>query len=94
MPAAARSRIDQQRYNFQFGGQVFYAIEKGKIAGMLEDVAYQANTLEFWNSCAAICDESDYRLFGSFFDGKGQPPPGVGREPRLGHHALQRRERD
>ena len=65
--------IDQQRYNFQFGGQVFYAIEKGQIAGMLEDVAYQANTQEFWNSCAAICDESDYRLFGSFFDGKGQP---------------------
>ena len=65
--------IDQQRYNFQFGGQVFYAIEKGKITEMLEDVAYQANTLEFWNSCAVICDESDYRLFGSFFDGKGQP---------------------
>ncbi|TGE19722.1 TldD/PmbA family protein [Hymenobacter elongatus] len=65
--------IDQQRYNFQFGGTVYYAIEKGKIAGMLEDVAYQANTQEFWNSCAAICDESDYRLFGSFFDGKGQP---------------------
>ncbi|AII51742.1 TldD/PmbA family protein [Hymenobacter sp. APR13] len=65
--------IDQQRYNFQFGGTVFYAIEKGKIAGMLEDVAYQANTQEFWNSCNAICDQSDYRLFGSFFDGKGQP---------------------
>ncbi|RZK27830.1 MAG: TldD/PmbA family protein, partial [Hymenobacter sp.] len=32
--------IDQQRYNFQFGGQVFYAIEKGKITEMLEDVAY------------------------------------------------------
>ena len=65
--------IDQQRYNFQFGGQVFYAIEKGQIAGQIEDVAYQANTQEFWGSCAAICDESDYRLFGSFFDGKGQP---------------------
>jgi TldD protein len=65
--------IDQQRYNFQFGGQVFYAIEKGKIAGMLDDVAYQANTQEFWNSCTAVCDQSDYRLFGSFFDGKGQP---------------------
>ena len=65
--------IDQQRYNFQFGGTVFYAIEKGKITGQIEDVAYQANTQEFWNSCAAICDQSDYRLFGSFFDGKGQP---------------------
>ena len=66
--------IDQQRYNFQFGGTTFYAINQGKIDGMLEDVAYQANTQEFWNSCAATCDQSDYRLFGSFFDGKGQPP--------------------
>ena len=65
--------IDQQRYNFQFGGQVFYAIEKGQITGMLEDVAYQANTQEFWGACAGSCDQSDYRLFGSFFDGKGQP---------------------
>ena len=65
--------IDQQRYNFQFGGQVFYAIEKGKITGMLEDVAYQANTQEFWGSLAATCDQSDYRFAGFFNDGKGQP---------------------
>jgi len=66
--------IDQQRYNFQFGGTVFYEIKDGEIVGMLNDVAYQSNTQEFWNSCAKICDQSDYRLFGSFFDGKGQPP--------------------
>jgi len=65
--------IDQQRYNFQFGGQVFYEIKNGEIAGMLDDVAYQSNTQEFWNSCVKICDGKDYRLFGSFFDGKGQP---------------------
>jgi TldD protein len=65
--------IDQQRYNFQFSGQLYYEIKNGKIAGMLNDVAYQANTQEFWNSCDAVCDKSDYRLGGSFFDGKGQP---------------------
>ncbi|MCO5935777.1 TldD/PmbA family protein [Mucilaginibacter sp. RB4R14] len=65
--------IDQQRYNFQFGGQLFYEIKQGKIVGMLNDVAYQANTQEFWNSCNAVCDERDYRLGGSFNDGKGQP---------------------
>ncbi|MFK3650774.1 TldD/PmbA family protein [Lysobacter enzymogenes] len=65
--------IDQQRYNAQFGGQVFYEIKNGKVTGMLEDVAYQIRTPEFWNSCAAICDDKDYRLGGSFFDGKGQP---------------------
>ncbi len=52
---------------------MFYAIEKGKITEMLEDVAYQTNTQEFWGSCAGSCDQSDYRLFGSFNDGKGQP---------------------
>ena len=65
--------IDQQRYNFQFGGQLFYEIRNGEIAGMLRDVAYQSNTQEFWNSCAAICDERDYALGGAFNDGKGQP---------------------
>ena len=65
--------IDQQRYNFQFSGKLFYEILNGKITGMLRDVAYQANTQEFWNSCAAICDQRDYRMGGSFNDGKGQP---------------------
>lgn len=65
--------IDQQRYNFQFGGQLFYEIKNGKITGMLKDVAYQANSQEFWNSCVAIADQNDYRLGGAFGDGKGQP---------------------
>ena len=65
--------IDQQRYNAQFGGQLFYEIKNGKITQQIEDVAYQIRTPEFWNACTAVCDESDYRLGGSFFDGKGQP---------------------
>ncbi|HWJ04692.1 MAG TPA: TldD/PmbA family protein [Steroidobacteraceae bacterium] len=65
--------IDQQRYNAQFGGQLFYEIKNGQITRQIEDVAYQIRTPEFWNACVAICDESDYRLNGSFFDGKGQP---------------------
>ena len=65
--------IDQQRYNAQFGGQLFYEIKNGKITQQIEDVAYQIRTPEFWNACAAVCDASDYRMGGSFFDGKGQP---------------------
>jgi TldD protein len=65
--------IDQQRYNFQFGGQLFYEIKDGKIGQMLEDVAYQSNTQDFWNACSAVCDQRDWRMGGSFFDGKGQP---------------------
>ena len=66
--------IDQQRYNFQFGGQLFYEIKNGKIVDQIEDVAYQSNTQQFWNSCAQLAGKSDYRVGGSFFDGKGQPP--------------------
>ena len=65
--------IDQQRYNAQFGGQLFYEIKDGKITRMLEDVAYQIRTPEVWNACSAVADERDYRMGGSFFDGKGQP---------------------
>ncbi len=65
--------IDQQRYNAQFGGQLFYEIKNGKVGPMIEDVAYQIRTPEFWNACVGVCDERDYRLGGSFFDGKGQP---------------------
>ncbi|WP_201290191.1 TldD/PmbA family protein [Stenotrophomonas sp. 364] len=65
--------IDQQRFNAQFGGQLYYQIKNGQITGMVEDAAYQIRTPEFWNACSAICDERDFRFGGSFFDGKGQP---------------------
>lgn len=65
--------IDQQRYNFQFSSQLCYEIKNGEIAGMVKGAAYQSNTQEFWNACTQICDQRDYRLSGSFFDGKGQP---------------------
>lgn len=65
--------IDHQRYNFQFGGQTYWEIRGGKVVGMLEHVAYQAKTPDFWNACDAICDEDDYWVGGSFYDGKGEP---------------------
>jgi TldD protein len=65
--------IDQQRYNAQFGGQLFYEIKGGKITGMLKDVAYQMRTPEFWNSMDMIGGQSSYFLGGAFNDGKGQP---------------------
>lgn len=65
--------IDQQRYNFQFTGQVAHEIKDGKIMRMLRDVAYQATTPTFWKSCDAVCDASEYMLGGSMYDGKGEP---------------------
>jgi TldD protein len=65
--------IDQQRYNAQFGGQLFYEVKNGKITGMLKDVAYQMRTPEFWNAMDMIGGERSYELGGAFGDGKGQP---------------------
>jgi TldD protein len=65
--------IDQQRYNAQFGGQLYYEIRGGKVVGMLKDVAYQMRTPEFWNAMDMIGGKSSYWLWGAFGDGKGQP---------------------
>jgi TldD protein len=65
--------IDHQRYNAQFGGQLFYEIKGGKLGRMLKDVAYQIRTPDFWNSMDMIGGKASYQLNGVFFDGKGQP---------------------
>jgi TldD protein len=65
--------IDQQRYNFQFAGQVFWEIRNGVKYRMLRDVAYQGRTPEFWNSIALIGGPSTYYLGATSGDAKGQP---------------------
>jgi TldD protein len=69
--------IDQQRHNFQFGGQLFYEIRHGKITGMVRDAAYQGNTVGFWNSLDGLGDKSTYFLGGAANCGKGQPEQGA-----------------
>src|SRR5262249_42228767 len=66
--------IDQQRDNFQFGGQIFWEIKNGKLGPMLRDVAYQGRTVAFWNSLDGIGGKSTYELGGAFTCGKAQPP--------------------
>ena len=65
--------IDHQRYNFQFSGQMFHAVKNGKIAGTLRDVAYQSNSLEFWNSCDMLGGPKSWEMYGTLWDGKGEP---------------------
>lgn len=65
--------IDMQRYNFQFTGQRFYAIEDGALAGQLRDVAYQATTTDFWGSLDAVGGPSTWVLHGAMNCGKAQP---------------------
>ncbi len=65
--------IDMQRYNFQFTGQRFFKIDRGRLVGQVKDVAYQAQTTEFWGSLEAVGGRSTYVLGGAFNCGKGQP---------------------
>ena len=43
------------------------------VARALRDVAYQANTLDFWRGCDAIGGPRAFALHGSLSDGKGEP---------------------
>ncbi|GET37570.1 TldD/PmbA family protein [Microseira wollei] len=65
--------IDQQRRNFQFGGDAFWKVEKGKIVGMLKDVTYHSMTTDFWNSVDAIGPASELQKYGTHMCGKGEP---------------------
>jgi len=65
--------IDQQRRNFQFGGDAFWKVEKGKVVGMLKDVTYQAMTTDFWNQIDAIGPASERVQCGTNMCGKGEP---------------------
>lgn len=65
--------IDQQRRNFQFGGDAFWQIKGGKITGMLKNVTYHSMTTDFWNSIDALGDESELAQYGTNMCGKGEP---------------------
>ena len=65
--------IDHQRYNFQFGGDSFWEIKNGKKGRMIDRVAYQSRTPDFWQACDAIADQRFWENFGLTGDGKGQP---------------------
>jgi TldD protein len=65
--------IDQQRRNFQFGGDAFWKIENGQVVGMLKNVTYHSMTTEFWNSIDAIAPEAELEQCGTNMCGKGEP---------------------
>ncbi|HBB35081.1 MAG TPA: TldD/PmbA family protein [Cyanobacteria bacterium UBA8803] len=65
--------IDQQRRNFQFGGDAFWKVEKGKVVGMLKDVTYHSMTTDFWNSVDAVGPASERQQCGTNMCGKGEP---------------------
>jgi TldD protein len=65
--------IDHQRYNFQFTGQMFYEVKKGRITHAVKDAGYQSSSPEFWSSLDMLGGERDFGMGGSLYDGKGEP---------------------
>jgi TldD protein len=63
--------IDQQRYNGQFGGHMFWEIKNGKITRQCTDVTYNAITTDFYANLDAVTHEWQQHSTGG--DAKGQP---------------------
>jgi len=65
--------IDQQRYNGQFGGHIFWEIRNGKITRQVTNVTYNAITTDFWGNLNAITGPKEWQMHGTGGDAKGQP---------------------
>lgn len=65
--------IDQQRFNFQFGGDAFWEIRDGEVQGMFSDATYRGISTEFWRSCDGVAGEEWWEPHGVRRCGKGQP---------------------
>ena len=65
--------IDHQRYNFQFSGQTFWEVKKGKITTQLRDVPTSRTRRSSGSRATCSGGKSTYELGGAFNDGKGQP---------------------
>jgi TldD protein len=65
--------IDDLRLNFQFGCEVAWAIENGRLGRMLRNPLYTGNTPDFWRSCDAIADRASWQVWGLPNCGKGDP---------------------
>ncbi len=66
--------IDDNRDNFKMGTEIGWEIKNGKLKEMIKSPTYSGNTVEFWNSCDAICNEKHWKVWGTPNCGKGQPP--------------------
>ncbi|MCA1733288.1 MAG: TldD/PmbA family protein [Acidobacteria bacterium] len=65
--------IDDLRLNFQFGCEIAWEIENGRLGRMLRNPVYTGSTPEFWRSCDAVGDRASWRVWGLPNCGKGDP---------------------
>ena len=82
--------IDQMRVNFQFAAEIAWEIKNGKKIQPFKNPSYQGITVDFWNSCDAICNEEHFVLWGLNNCGKGQP----GQRAQMSHGAAPARFRN
>jgi TldD protein len=73
--------IDDRRLNFQFATEVAREIKGGKVGRLFKNPTYTGITYEFWRSCDAIADASDWVMLGTPNCGKGEP----GQIAHVGH---------
>jgi TldD protein len=65
--------IDDLRLNFQFGCEIAYEIENGRLGRLLRNPLYTGITPEFWRSCDAVADRASWQVWGLPNCGKGDP---------------------
>jgi TldD protein len=65
--------IDDLRLNFQFGCEVAWEIENGRLGRMLRNPLYTGATPDFWRSCDAVGDRASWQIWGLPNCGKGDP---------------------
>ena len=78
--------IDDKRVNFQFGCEIAWRIEKGKLTQLYRNPNYTGITTEFWGSCDAVGGREEWTVYGTPNCGKGQP----GQVARVGPRRVPR----
>ena len=61
------------RSSFEFGCEIAWEIKGGKLGQIYRNPTFSGKTVDFWNSVAAIGNESTYKVWGTPNCGKGQP---------------------
>ena len=82
--------IDDKRLNFQFGTEIAFKIENGKLTKVYKNPIYTGITPEFWGSCDAVANKKSWVLWGLPNCGKGEP----GQTAYVGHGTAPARFRN
>jgi TldD protein len=65
--------IDDRRLNFQFGCEIGWEIENGRLGRMVRNPTYTGITPQFWGTLDRLGNEGEMVYWGTPNCGKGQP---------------------